>query len=103
MRKALDAYGNVLGSKDWRATSLMRFSAELNIGNIHLYAGQFDKAEKAYLNVMGKNRNLSTAGNLMALYLMTKPPRIDECVGRCNCCSVKSFSLAMHALLGAAE
>jgi tetratricopeptide (TPR) repeat protein len=77
--KALTMYQKVVSSNDWRATDLMRFSAEQNRGNIYLYTNNLSEAEKAYKSVLAKNRNLSTSGNLMALYLMSQPPRISEC------------------------
>lgn len=75
---ALKWYEKVAQAKEWRATELLKLSAEQNAGNVLYYTGNLEKAAETYEKVLQQNRNLSTAGNLMACYLTMNPPRVAE-------------------------
>lgn len=74
--QAIELYEQVARSSDRFSTGLMRASAKLNAGNVHLYAKRYEKARAAYSELLADTRtwNLSAAGNLLACYIrMGKP------------------------------
>lgn len=79
-KKCLEYYRLVETSGDPRAIPLMRFSAIQNSGNACYYTQDYDLAVAFYTRVMKKNKNLSTAGNLIAVELLRGVSRVEEVI-----------------------
>ncbi|MCX4173394.1 MULTISPECIES: tetratricopeptide repeat protein [Paraburkholderia] len=63
---AIRLYSEVINNKSIWTTPLLRRSAEQNIGNVYLYAGDYDKAIYAYSKLSEKSRSIATDGNKVA-------------------------------------
>lgn len=72
LKLSVSLYDEVIRSKDPLATSLLKSSAINNTGNAYLYAGQLAQATRHYLAAQAHNRNLSSAGNLIAALIWQK-------------------------------
>jgi len=77
-KKSIELYEEVAQSEDPRATKLLRLSAKHNIGNVHLYAGAYEKAVAAYQAANRASRNLQSLGNIVAALLVLG--RTDQAV-----------------------
>lgn len=69
LQKCLELNEEVANSSSRYATPLMQYSAINNSGNALLYTGDLKGAEQYYKTVLNLNRNLSSAGNLIAVYI----------------------------------
>ena len=61
---------SVATSSGKNSHELMRFSAINNCGNAYYYTGNYKHAKKYYESALSLNKNLSSAGNLIAIYVI---------------------------------
>jgi tetratricopeptide (TPR) repeat protein len=80
-KKSIAAYKEVIESKSPLATPLMRSSAINNTGNAYLYLGDLDQATAYYGLALRENKNLSTAGNLIAALILLNKTKEAERLG----------------------
>ncbi|MGY2340240.1 tetratricopeptide repeat protein [Pseudomonas sp. SDO5532_S415] len=72
LKKSIDLYEEVINSSSPLATPLMKLSAINNSGNAYYYAHDLNNALLFYRRVLEEKKNLSTAGNVIALLLLQK-------------------------------
>ncbi|HEX5357397.1 MAG TPA: hypothetical protein VFW93_14380 [Aquabacterium sp.] len=79
LKNAVALYDEVSRSPSPLATPLLKISAVNNTGNAYLYTGRFADASKYYMTAQAQNKNLSSAGNLIAaLILQGKYPEAEK-------------------------
>lgn len=72
LRKSVETYDEVINSDSPLATPLMKVSALNDVANAYLYTGQMAASVSYYNRTLEVNKNLSTAGNMIAALIKQK-------------------------------
>lgn len=78
LAKCIQLNRDIIESDHQLMTPLIKYSAMHNTGNAHLYVNKLEEARKCYEKAMKMNRNLATAGNLIAVNVLQG--RLDDAV-----------------------